>query len=97
LNVSTSLPPFRATDFTLAPETARPLIGVVVILERANFSPAGNPTATDAILAAPWPRLILMRSLGWPVGRPLAAPLAVGPPAQFVSVAFALTVFVTPL
>ena len=64
-SVITSLPPFSATDLTLAPETPRPLISVVVvhfflpfevvhvlwelIADRANDSPLGRPTASDAI------------------------------------------------
>ena len=79
-SVMTSLPPLRATDFTLAPETPRPLISVVVVhfflpflvtqvlcvtnAERENFSPAGSPTATDAMFAAPLPWVALKWSFG---------------------------------
>src|SRR6185312_10514198 len=78
VSVTTSMPPLRVTDFTPAPETARPLTRVAVhfflpclvahalavgISARGNVSPAGRRMAKDAIFAAPWPWLALMRSL----------------------------------
>jgi hypothetical protein len=43
------------------------------IAERANFSPVGGRTATDAIFAASFASSL---RLGWPAARPLAEPLA---------------------
>ena len=93
-SVITSLPPLSATDLTLPPETPRPLISVVVvhfflpfyvvhvflvlIAERANDSPVGSPTASEAMFAPPLPWVTLNLRLGCPVARPLLEPEAVG-------------------